>query len=209
MKVPSEQVFVGMPSYDRRIDVHCMLGLMHCMPCYGRTYFNIGMSNICLARNEIADVFLKTTHDWFMMIDSDTVFTREDWNLLWEGEEDVVTAEYAKKIIGERPVSFGLGFTRVHRRVFTKIAALLTDDGADYAQRFYHKGAMMVNYFPNGANAAGRWIGEDHGFFNLCSMTDVIPRVETRTKLRHVGTFEFGYPDQIPGFKMIETEGAQ
>jgi len=35
-------------------------------------------------------------------------------------------------------------------------------------------------------------------------------RLETRTRLVHAGTFGFGYPDQIPGFKMVDAEdGAQ
>lgn len=208
--IEPSKVFVGIPSIDRRIDVHCMMGLMRCMPFYGRTYFLLGMSNISLARNEIAHIFMeKSECEWLMWIDSDIVFTREDWELLWEGDEDIVTAEYAKKIIGEKPAQFGLGFTRVHRRVFETIREMKTEDGQDYAQRFYHKGAMMVNYFPNGANAAGRWLSEDHGFFMLAQMTDAKPRLETRTRLRHVGMFEFGYPDQIPGYSIVDSEVTQ
>lgn len=202
-----DKVLVTMPTYDRRIDVGCMAGLVNCLEYYHTPFFMVGMSNISLARNEIAHMFLKSPFEWMMMVDSDIVFSKEDWLLLWEGDEDIVCAEYSKKIIGEGAARFGLGFTRVHRSVFEKIEALTKEDGSESAQRFYHKGAMMVNYFPNGANSESRWISEDHGFFMLASLCEgVKPRVETRTKLKHVGTLEYHYPDQLPGFKFIETE---
>lgn len=199
--VAREKVFVTMPSMDRRIDIGTMAGLMACTPYYHMPFILAGMSNISLARNELAHIFLhKTEYEWCMMLDSDIVFTREDWELLWEGDEDVVTAEYAKKILGQPPAKFGLGFTRVHRSVFEKINALQTPEGTEYAGRFYHKGAMMTNFFPNGPTGESRWLSEDHGFFMLCAMTDVKPRLETRTKLKHVGSIEYCYPDQLPGY---------
>lgn len=210
---PSEKVWVGIPSYDRRLDIGCVAGLFQCAHLYSRPFFLVGMSNISLARNEIAHIFMEKLpqYEWFVMIDSDIVFTIRDWQLLWDGSEDVVCAEYAKKIVGQSPTQFGLGFCRVHRSVFEKIKALKREDGdnvgEEYAQRFYHKGEMMVNYFPNGANPQGRWLGEDHGFFMLAQLTDIKPRLETRTTLAHVGYFEFSYPNQIKGYKMItETE---
>jgi hypothetical protein len=208
--VPRETVLVVMPAYDRRIDIGCFGGLIACLPFYERPFFLVGMSNISLARNELAHIFMEKSpikYDWMMMIDSDIVFTTADWLLLWEGDEDIVTADYSKKIIGERPVSFGLGFTRVHRRVLEKIKDLKKEDGTEYAQRFYHKGEMMINYFPNGANPDGRWLSEDHGFFVLASLTDVKPRVEKRTRLLHVGSFEYGYPDQLPvGYQKVDLD---
>jgi hypothetical protein len=62
---------------------------------------------------------------------------------------------------------------------------------------------MMINYFPNGPNPAGRFLPEDYGFFTLASLTDVKPRLEKRTKLKHVGLHEFCYPDQIPGYTIV------
>ena len=97
----------------------------------------------------------------------------------------------------------------MHRSVFERIKALTHEDGAERVNRFYHKGAMMVDYFPNGAIQSGRWIGEDQGFFMWCGLTESSIRMETRTHLKHVGRFEFGYPDQVPGFKIMEPEIAQ
>jgi len=195
-----DKVFVGMPCYDRRVDIACVAGLMQCLEWYKIPFFCVGNSNISLARNEIAHVFLEraTECEWFVMIDSDTIFTRDDWNILWEGTEDVVCCEYARKVFGEPPVKYGLGFSRVHRRVFEKIAELKKDDGSEYALRYYARGSIFVDYFPNGPNAGSQWLSEDHGFFTLAAMAQIQHRLENRTKLRHVEPYEYGYPDQIP-----------
>jgi hypothetical protein len=211
MTIPREKVLVAIPAYDSKLDAGCVAGLMQCLPFYERPFFWCGMSNIALARNEIAHLFVEkfVNYDWIMMIDSDTAFTADDWKLLWEGNESIVCAEYARKMIGEKPVQFGLGFTRVHRSVFEKIKAMMHEDGSERVNRFYHKGAMMVDYFPNGAIQAGRWIGEDQGFFMWCAMVEASIRMETRTKLKHVGRFEFCYPDQVPGYKIMDAEPQQ
>lgn len=207
---PRDQVLIGMPSYTG-IEPECVGGLLQCWPYYDRPLFFKGMSNIALARNEIAHIFLeKTKYEWLVMIDSDTAFTIQDWFYLWEGTEDVVCCEYARKVLGMPPVQFGLGFTRVHRRVFQKIKDLTTEDGQERVNRFYHKGELFVDYFPNGATSDARWIGEDQGFFMWAAMTDSKPRLETRTRLGHIGRMTYGYPDQVPGYKIVtEEDGAQ
>jgi hypothetical protein len=199
-----ETVLVAMPTYDWRIDCECVGGLLQCVPFYDRPLFFKGMSDVALARNELAHVFMeKTRYEWLVMIDSDTTFTVHDWCLLMDGDDDVVCAEYARKIIGEAPVQYGLGFTRVRRRVFERIKDLLTEDGEERAQRFYHKGEMYVNYFPNGVTAEARVIREDVGFFTLVSLTETRTRIETRTRLGHVGPFKYGYPDQVEGYSIV------
>ena len=211
MSIPREKVIVVIPAYDSRIEVACVAGLMQCMPYFERPLFWCGMSNIALARNELAHLFVEkfTNYEWLMMIDSDTGFGVDDWRLLWEGDEEIVLSEYARKTLGDKPVQFGLGFTRVHRSVFERIRELKTDDGQDKVARFYHKGQMMIDYFPNGALESGRWIGEDQGFFMWAASVNASVRIETRTKLKHVGRFEYCYPDQIPGYKIVNDEGAQ
>lgn len=206
---PRSKVLLAMPCYDWKIDCECVGGLLQCLPFFDRPLFFKGMSDVALARNELCHVFVeKTDYDWLMMIDSDTTFTVQDWALLWEGPELVVCAEYARKIVGEPPVKFGLGFTRVHRSVFEKIKALDTEDGQERAQRFYHKREIYVNYFPNGVTSEGRVVREDAGFFMLVSLTEVSARLEQRTRLGHVGPMKFGYPDQVEGYHIVTPEEA-
>lgn len=65
-------------------------------------------------------------------------------------------------------------------------------------QKLTFQGTLISNYFPEGAALAGMipnatWKGEDIGFFTLCMLANVIPRVETRTRLRHIGRKAYEY----------------
>lgn len=210
--ISRDKIIVAMPCYNFLIDAGCVNGMLACLPYYHRPLIWAGNSNIALARNEIVHMFVEnmTEVEWLMWIDADTRFTPVDWNLLWEGNEELVCAEYARKVLGLPPVQFGLGFTRVHRSVYERIKALTNEDGTERANRFYHKGVMMVDYHPNGAMASGKWIGEDHGFFMFANLAEAKLRIETRTRLGHAGNFEYGYPNQIPGYEIKNAEdGAQ
>lgn len=60
-----------------------------------------------------------------------------------------------------------------------------------------HKGRLYTDFFPSGPILSqfvptAEWKGEDHGFFTLCMLAGIIPRVETRTRLIHLG--RKGYP---------------
>jgi hypothetical protein len=60
-----------------------------------------------------------------------------------------------------------------------------------------HKGRIYTDFFPSGPILSqfvptAEWKGEDHGFFTLCHLAGIIPRVETRTRLLHLG--RKGYP---------------
>lgn len=202
-KDPSS-ILIAIPAYDGRIDFRLMSGISECLGQFAKVYMAVGVSSPSLARNEIAHHFMENTEfEWLMCIDSDTAFHRTDWDLLWEGDEEVVIAEYARKLLGEKPVQFGCGFCRIHRSVFERIKELKNDDGQDRVPRFYLKGRMMVDYYPDGALTMGRWIGEDQGFFMWAGEVKSSLRMETRTHLGHVGYFVYGYPEQIPGWEPV------
>ena len=194
------KIFYGMPTHDRRVDVECMLSIMRTIRTYGgQTYFHMGISEPHLARNLTTHKFLQSDQDWFMMIDSDIIYTEADWNYLWEGDELIVTAPYARKIPGKAPALFGLGFTRVHRSVFAAIDELKKDDGSPFVEQFYMDGEIISHYYPGGVTGDSRWLGEDRGFFTLCAMTQIAYRMENRCQVEHVGSFKYGYPDQSSG----------
>lgn len=61
-----------------------------------------------------------------------------------------------------------------------------------------HKGRMYYDYYPSGPIISqfvptAEWKGEDHGFFTLCMLAGIIPRIETRTRLTHIGRKAYQY----------------
>lgn len=208
--IPREKIVVAVPVHNFLIDVGCVGGLLECVPYYVHPMIFAGHSNIAHARNIMAHNFMKSSAEWLMWIDADTCFTRRDWEVLWEGDELIVCADYAKKFLGLPPNRGGLGFCRVHRSVYEKIQTILHEDGEPRAMQFRYNGEILWDYHPNGALANMEWIGEDHGFFSWVRHLDIKIRFEERTRLGHAGRFVYGYPDQIPGFKMVDVdEGAQ
>jgi len=193
----NERIFFGVPSMDRRIDCECAISIFRTVQeMGGQTYFHMGVSDLPFARNTIAQRFKESDCDWLMMIDSDIIYSREDWNTLWKGSEELVCASYARKIPGKPPAEYGLGFVRAHRSVFDKIDALQNDNGTECAQRFYYDGKLYVHYFPGGVSGDSRWLGEDRAFFTLCQLAGVYHRLERNCSLQHVGNFVYGYPNQ-------------
>jgi hypothetical protein len=69
-----------------------------------------------------------------------------------------------------------------------------------------HQGRLYHDYFPTGQILSqfvptANWQGEDHGFFTLCHLAGIVPRLETRTRLLHIGRKAYPYlgPEQGGG----------
>lgn len=69
-----------------------------------------------------------------------------------------------------------------------------------------HKGRLYTDFFPSGPILSqfvptAEWKGEDHGFFTLCQLAGIVPRIETRTRLLHVGRKAYPYlgPEEVEG----------
>lgn len=110
----------------------------------------------------------------------------------------IVCAEYSYKTPDCPPCRGGMGFVRIHRSVFETLQQLKHDDGAAKLWQFTKNGGIYTDYFPDGAALSylvpgSPWTGEDHGFFILCSIAGIKPRIETRTRLHHVGTMAYPY----------------
>lgn len=78
--------------------------------------------------------------------------------------------------------------------------------GQERLWRISHRGRMYHDFFPSGPIQSQfvptvEWKGEDHGFFTLCMLAGIVPRIETRTRLLHIGRKAYPYlgPDQGGG----------
>lgn len=207
------KVLIAIPVLDFRLDIRVLAGLLEVMAQFGasvRPYFLAGDSNIRHCRNAIAHHFMQSECDALVCIDSDIVFSLQDFALIVEqvADEEAAVAPYARKVIGAAPVEFGFGFCRLNRSVFEKLRDWQTPEGVEALNRYFLDGELAVDYHFDGATPDCRWLSEDTGFWHWCHLADVKLRKEPRTRLGHIGTFVYGYPDQTPGLIPIEA-GAQ
>ncbi len=197
--VDPSKVFIVTPTHDGNVCCGYAGALARSAGLYGAIGFISGNSNIALARALQAAAFLaREEFTWLLSIDADMQWTRKDLELLYEGEEPIVCAEYAKKDGSNRPAQLGLGFTRIHRDVFGHLRTLTTDrtpDGkeAPMIGNFKWESQIVDDFFPTGPGMDGRFLGEDQGFFHLVQMSGLLPRIETRTRLLHWGRAAFAY----------------
>ncbi len=105
----------------------------------------------------------------------------------------IVCAEYARKSEGAPPARLGLGFARIHRSVFAALDKLDTDTpGEARIDSFQYEGQLVADYFLSGCSEH-RWLTEDTGFFSLCRLAGIHPRVEQRCSLEHIGKKSYPY----------------
>lgn len=198
-----QRILLAMPCGDGRICAQTMMSVLSIMaPSEGQIqpYWHLFDSNIAHCRNAIAHYFLTRTEcDTLFFLDSDIVFTNQDFACMLEGDEQVVIAPYARKIMGMSPTGFGMGFCRIHRSVFDTLNALTDEEGGEGLGRYYIEGqGVATHFFYTGASTDARWFGEDTGFWHFCALNRITTRFETRTKLGHVGQFVYGCPEQVP-----------
>jgi hypothetical protein len=76
--------------------------------------------------------------------------------------------------------------------------SMTSQAGAARLWQMTHRGRVIHDYYPDGAMLSrllpvGEWKGEDHGFWTLCMLAGLIPRIETRTRLIHIGRKGYFY----------------
>lgn len=286
-------VYVCIPCY-KQPEPEVMGSIVACGNLYAALSTPSECSHVALTRNLAVNAFLASPYEWFVGIDADTGFSRQDFELLlepcdvnaeyWDTQNPldegapsiftdrarpprptrvvipqpaslrdldsktlaaadmVVAAEYSYKNDELRPVKDGMGFVRIHRSVFHYLTELTHDGGptvevrrdvldrikealkkvkypddfADMAEdlrllvdtvedkagtpRLWQaawQGRHFYDFFPCGPILSqfvpcAEWMGEDKGFFTLCRLAGIVPRIETRTRLMHIG--RKGYP---------------
>jgi len=83
-------------------------------------------------------------------------------------------------------------------RATLEALAAENEGGTPRVWQTMHKGMLLSDFYPSGGQLAqsmpvSGWKGEDHGFFTLAMLAGVIPRVERRTQLTHIGRKGYHY----------------
>lgn len=249
--IDPRQVMVCIPSYSQRIVAEAVGSLIACTRFFAQISITQGVSHVAMARNLIAEKFLRSGLEWLVSIDDDMAFTPNDFQILMEpcapyyaesptdqniarleqsaaeGEhpthvtcsqyrtksasglnqpampvqdiaDAIVCAEYSFKDDSLTPCRQGLGFVRIHRSVFETLQNMRHEDGTARLWQSIYKGRMVTDFYPSGPIVSmivpgAPWTGEDHGFFLVCKLAGIVPRIETRTKLFHVGSKAYPY----------------
>jgi glycosyltransferase involved in cell wall biosynthesis len=102
-------------------------------------------------------------------------------------------AEYSKKTDSGDVARLGLGFCKIHRSVFSALDALDSEnEGEAFLDSFMNQGRLVTDYFITGCRNHN-FLTEDVGFFTLCRMAGIYPRIEQRCQLIHTGKKQYHY----------------
>jgi hypothetical protein len=218
-------VLVLTPSHDNKVELGYAGGLASAASAhlFGNMFFLGGNSHVAAARNACAHVFKSSPFEESMWIDADIGFSADDFKLVMNyplqkgevvppdqdafddaatkngnGEPLISCAEYSRKSESAEPVRLGMGFCKISKEVFRRLDDLKDESGAPVVQQYMNNGELVSDYFISGCRN-DRWLGEDQGFFILCHMAGIVPRIEQRTRLMHYGRKVYPYDAPIIG----------
>lgn len=220
-------VLVCTPSLDGKVECGYAGGLASAGAehLFGNMAFLNSCSHVAHARNQMVAGFLQSQFDQMVFIDADIGFSAQDFKYLMNypqvkgqaapvppdqdefdgaatkdasGEALISCAEYSRKTEAHEAVRLGLGFCKISREVFVALDKLKEEDGRPSIDQYMSNGSLISDYFISGSRQ-GRWLGEDQGFFILCHMAGIVPRIEQRTNLMHVGRKVYAYNTPVIG----------
>lgn len=182
-----ENTAVFMPLMDGRIEWATVEGLMSTANRYAAVLPCPYCSEISYARNRLFNGFINSPFEWAILLDSDIGFTPTDLNYLLEGTDYAVNGAYPKKDETGSLVTEGLGFARVHRSVLEALIKI-PELCLSYVRQNERQYAFCWTG-PAGINEV--YLGEDQAFWFMLSQVGVLPRIETRVRLKHIGKMAY------------------
>lgn len=109
----------------------------------------------------------------------------------------VTVGEYAERTdnLARARRIIGFGFVLIARSALERILAADRPDGSPMVGYFRHMdGTDCAHLAPAGPNFESRWVTEDHGFYHICNLIGIVPRLEGRVNLGHRGVMVFRLP---------------
>lgn len=183
------KIFVGIPSFDKRIFVPCVQSLMNAMKelitngLPSDVVFEVGLPYVSMARNNLIRKFMESDATDFIFIDADLGFPPHAFNALIGADENVVAGVYPKKqneemfpvllklddkscVINENGAlladALPTGFMKIKRHVIEKMVQAYPE--LAYTDALSQK--TTYNFFGTFVKD-GRWYGDDYGFCKL------------------------------------------
>lgn len=175
------RVLVAQPATLQQIDLKT-LGAADALVCAEYSYKNeelapckLGMGFVRIHRS-VFEALANLTHDG-----GPTVEVRRD---LFERLKDLSKERY--------------NADEVHTLLHSLLETAEDKAGAPRLWQTAFKGRRFYDFFPSGPLLSqfvptAEWKGEDHGFFTLCMLAGIVPRIETRTRLLHIGRKAYPY----------------
>lgn len=167
-----------------------MVGAADALVCAQYSYKNdllepvrLGMGFVRIHRS-VFEALQALKHDGGSTVEVQRHLFAQVKNYLLEQKEDSYTDEE--------------GTHAFRRTVRTLIETAEDKAGTSRLWQTSHKGRMYYDYFPSGPLISqfvptAEWKGEDHGFFTLCMLAGIVPRIETRTRVIHIGRKAYPY----------------
>lgn len=178
-----DNTVVTIPLGNYQMDIATHQGLMASTMLYSGEFTHCGQSHVGMARELLFNTVLDSPFEWMVCIDADIGFHLRDMEKLLTLEHDrdyAVNGVYAKKQESEEAVIQGLGFARIHRCVLEAIAT-------HCPLKFDHEGRERQQFCLQGVTGNRRMMCEDVGFWYLCSLVGVKPRLLYDLHLKHFG----------------------
>lgn len=182
-----KNLFLCTPSHDGKVCTGYARGLAEITDLLAGVAFVNGISDVTLARNMQADVFLSSSIEWLLSVDADIAFMRSDVLKLIASESGrgytIKIGTYVTRDAARLPITRGMGFALIHRDVFLGVR--------NFTRPFTHNGLSMHQYFASGIGNGDRFVGEDAAFFATCKAAGFLTRIVTGLGLVHWGAHPF------------------
>lgn len=214
-------ILIGMPCYGGIVSDKTATSLFNLGKALVRNNIDHGLlvtaneSLISKGRSRIANYFLNNTEfDYLFFLDSDIGFKAADLIQMYNYNLDIVSGPYPMKTIplkwnytvsepikANKPLiaidRIGIGFTLIHRKVFTTIIEKLGDDlkyspaSGIPSEGYTQKEINNTYHFFSELKKYNTFLPEDLSFFERAKECGFTAWMDTSVKLVHVGSYVF------------------